>query len=63
MEKYTEGEAEMPYEEGMSISYDQITNELTVHFRGKRVKLGKFASRDEALKAGEAYCRKLGWKG
>jgi hypothetical protein len=53
----------MPYEEGMSISYDEKSGQLTVYFRGERKELGRFMSYAEALKAGEAYCRKHGWHG
>lgn len=53
----------MPYEEGMSISYDQLTGELTVYFRGQKTVLGRFRNYAEARQAGEAYCRKHGWNG
>jgi len=52
------------YEDGMSVSYDAVTKQVTVVFRGKKVILpGKFTTESEGKKAGEAYCRKQGWRG
>ena len=52
------------YEDGMSVSYDAVTKQVTVVFRGKKVILpGKFVTESEGKKAGEAYCRKQGWRG
>jgi hypothetical protein len=52
----------MAYETGMSISW--TNGECVVFFRGEKHLLpGKFASYDAARLAGEAFCRKLGWKG
>lgn len=53
----------MPYEADMSINYDEKSGQLTVYFRGDRKELGRFKNHAEALKAGEAYCRKHGWSG
>jgi hypothetical protein len=53
----------MAYEPGMSVQYDFITKKVTVHFRGQRVELpGTYESREEGIRAGEEYCRQLGWR-
>lgn len=54
----------MPYEDKMSIQYDEINKRCIVHFRGEKHELnGKFESYQEAKQAGEQFCRNRGWKG
>lgn len=54
----------MPYEPGMTISYDAITKIVTVYFRGQKVDLPRrYETREEGTRAGEAYCRQHGWSG
>lgn len=58
------GEGLMPYEPGMTISYDAITKIVTVYFRGQKVDLPRrYETREEGTRAGEAYCRQHGWSG
>lgn len=50
----------MPYEPGMSIALEN--RKCIVFFRGKRhVVPGEFDSFEAARRAGEEFCRKLGW--
>jgi hypothetical protein len=50
------------YEPGMRITYDSASREVIVAFRGHLLRLpGPFSSEDDAIKAGEAYCRSRGW--
>ena len=49
------------YEAGMRIIHHVTTKTITVSFRNKIVQLGPFASREEAVAAGESYCRARGW--
>jgi hypothetical protein len=52
------------YESGMNIQYDQNTKRVTVVFRGKRIELpDRYELPGAAIRAGEEYCRKHGWKG
>ena len=52
----------MPYEVGMSVEYDALNGTVTIYFRGKKTILpSKYTSRDEAIKAGEKYCKNMGW--
>ena len=52
------------YEEGMSFDFNEITNQVTVIFRGKKVKLSAhYKSYTRAKEDAEAYCRKNGWQG
>ena len=54
----------MAYENGMSVEYEAVTEKVTVHFRGEKQELpGQYKTREEGIKAGEAYCRSHGWKG
>ncbi|WP_153203075.1 hypothetical protein [Niveispirillum sp. SYP-B3756] len=54
----------MPYEENMSVQYDESTKSVTVHFRGeKQVLPGRYESQEAGKRAGEAYCRRQGWVG
>jgi|GEM_PF-4566536 len=54
----------MAYEEGMSFEFNEITNQVTVTFRGKKVKLSAhYKEYRRAKEDAEAYCRKQGWKG
>jgi hypothetical protein len=54
----------MAYEEGMSIQYDGIKKSVRVLFRGKEYKLpGPYRDTNEGMKAGEDFCRGLGWVG
>jgi hypothetical protein len=51
------------YEPGMTIVYDVVSKSTFIHFRGKlHYLLGPFATRREAIAAGEAKCRELGWR-
>jgi hypothetical protein len=54
----------MSNERGMSVEYELITGKVTVHFRGERIELpGSYRTREEGMKAGEAFCRSRGWAG
>jgi hypothetical protein len=53
----------MPYEDGMSVSYDAVTKKVTVFFRGQKTVLpGEYATQEAGRKAGEEWCRARGWK-
>jgi hypothetical protein len=50
------------YEPGMRIAFDPNAKVATVTFRGRVKTLsGFFASEEQARRAGETYCRVLGW--
>ncbi|MGE4064767.1 MAG: hypothetical protein AB7E79_15495 [Rhodospirillaceae bacterium] len=50
------------YEPGMRVSYDAYRKTVTVTFRGRaKTLMGIFTSEEQARRAGEAYCRVLGW--
>jgi len=50
------------YETGMRVVFDEKSKTVSVAFRGRRHELeGPFESVHEGIKAGENYCRKLGW--
>ncbi|MER8960810.1 hypothetical protein NKI48_23840 [Mesorhizobium sp. M0644] len=52
----------MPYEVGMTIGLEN--GRCIVHFRGVRHELpGTYKTFAEANRAGEEFCRKLGWAG
>jgi hypothetical protein len=52
----------MPYEPGMSIVLED--RKCIVFFRGKKHVLpGEFSGYDQATRAGEEFCRSLGWGG
>lgn len=53
----------MSYENGMSVSYEEVSRTLTIFFRGKlkEIKMPATTTQAEARKAGEEYCRSLGW--
>lgn len=47
----------------MRIAYDSATRKATVSFRGRiAVIYGTYALEDEAIAAGEMFCRQLGWR-
>ncbi len=53
----------MAYEQGMSIRWENNTKCVVV-FRGREYPLpGHFQTHAEALRAGETFCRQLGWAG
>jgi hypothetical protein len=49
------------YEAGMRIIHHVTTKTITVSFRNRVIHLGPYPSREEAVAAGEAYCRDCGW--
>jgi hypothetical protein len=50
------------YETGMRVVYDEKSKTVAIVFRGRRHELeGPFATASEGTKAGEDYCRRLGW--
>ena len=52
----------MKYEPEMNIIFDVLQKTVLVQFRGKIVMLpGPFSSYRQAVGAGEAYCRRMGW--
>jgi len=52
------------YERKMLIGYETFTRQVSVYFRGTRKVLPKlYDTREEGIKAGEQYCRDLGWEG
>lgn len=52
----------MPYEQGMTVAIEN--KKCIVHFRGKRYELpGTFEDFAAARKAGEDFCKRLGWAG
>jgi hypothetical protein len=55
-------ESGLHYEPGMRIDFDPVSRTATVAFRGRVKTLsGLFASEEQARRAGETYCRVLGW--
>jgi hypothetical protein len=53
----------MAYEVDMTLIFDPVTKGIVVSFRDKITYLtGPFDDRKAAVRAGEAMCRKLGWK-
>ncbi len=49
-------------EPGMRIEFDPTARATTVTFRGRVKTLsGLFASEEQARRAGETYCRVMGW--
>ena len=54
----------MAYEEGMSFNFNEITNQVTVIFRGKKTKLSAhYKDYSRAKEGAEEFFRKNGWKG
>ncbi len=54
----------MAYEEGMSFDFNEITNQVTVTFRGKKTKLSRhYTEYRRAKEDAEAFCREQGWQG
>jgi hypothetical protein len=51
----------MPYEPGMQIVFDLISQMAVVSFRGRVDTIGPFATQRLAREAGERYCRERGW--
>jgi hypothetical protein len=50
------------YEPGMSISFDPYAKCVTVTFRGRvKTLMGIYTSEEQARRAGEGYCRVMGW--
>jgi len=48
----------------VNITYDEVTKAVIVHFRWQRHVLpGPYPTRELGIQAGEALCRRLGWKG
>jgi hypothetical protein len=55
-------EIAMPFEDKMSISYDEASKTVTVVFRGKRTVLpGTYPTLQEGTRAGKEFCRRQGW--
>ena len=51
------------YEDGMVVFYDCVIKAVFIDFRGAfHYLIGPFTSRTEAIAAGEARCRELGWQ-
>lgn len=51
------------YEPGMKIEYDPVTHRVVIAFRGRiSVLPGSVETKDEAISAGERFCRQNGWK-
>lgn len=54
----------MAYEQGMSINYDEVSQTLTVYFRGRKREFNiRFNTSAEAKAHGESLCRQWGWEG
>ncbi len=52
----------MAYENGMSIQHDAINRRVIIHFRGKKHEIkAPGDDRAQAIRAGEEFCRQLGW--
>ncbi|UNK36606.1 hypothetical protein MNR02_08770 [Shinella sp. H4-D48] len=52
----------MKYETGMQIVYDVLNKGILVEFRGQPHYFpGPFKTQKQAVSAGEALCRELGW--
>ena len=50
------------YETGMKVNYDSTSKRVVIAFRGRITVLpGNYATEDEAVKAGELFCRTHGW--
>lgn len=51
------------YEAGMKITFEARSRLVMVRFRGRLVLLpGRYGREDEAVDAGEAFCRQQGWR-
>jgi len=51
------------YEPGMSVGYDPVTHAVRVLFRGREYGLaGPYATSSAGFRAGEQFCRELGWQ-
>ena len=54
----------MGYEPDMTIIFDALTKSCVVSFRGAhKILTGPYKNRQQAIAAGEAYCRADGWEG
>ena len=54
----------MGYEPDMTIIFDALTKSCVVSFRGAhKILTGPYKNREQAIAAGEAYCRANGWEG
>jgi hypothetical protein len=49
------------YEIGMRIAYDEAARAVTITFRGKTSSFTTQLPRDGAIRAGEEYCKAMGW--
>ena len=53
----------MAYEEGMAIFYDVVARSILASFRKEFTTLpGPFVDRHAGVTAGQAYCKRMGWK-
>lgn len=51
------------YETGMRITFEPRSGSVMVRFRGRLTVLaGVFGTEDEAVDAGETFCRDRGWR-
>ena len=51
------------YEAGMRITFEPRSGSVVVRFRGRVTVLpGVFGSEDQAVDAGETFCRQHGWR-
>jgi hypothetical protein len=51
----------MAYEQGMQLVFDLVGRTVVVSFRNNVKMLGPFADQKAAIRAGEQYCRDMGW--
>jgi hypothetical protein len=49
------------YEAGMSITFDERTRCVTITFRGKTKTFTTQLPREGGIRAGEEYCKAMGW--
>jgi hypothetical protein len=55
-------EQRVVYEPDMTIVFDALTRTCVVSFRGlHKILAGPYDNREQAVLAGEAYCRTKGW--
>jgi hypothetical protein len=53
----------MAYEKRMHVDYETFSKKVSVYFRGMRKVLPVlYDTREDGIKAGEQYCREMGWE-
>lgn len=51
------------YEDGMAVDFDAVSKSVFIEFRNQlHYIIGPYTTRRDAIAAGEAKCRELGWR-